>query len=206
MPDVTSSTSEAPRPGRPRSATAHRAILDAARELIVGGGFADLRLEHVAARAGVGKATIYRHWSSKQALALDVLLELATPFLEIRDVGNTRQELLAAVDNAIRGLTASDFGPVMRALLSQIAIDPALGDPFRGTVVKARRDEIARVIERGVYRGNLRPDADVGIATEMLVGPVYFRLAFGGALDGDFANRVVDTVLDGFATGSDEPT
>jgi AcrR family transcriptional regulator len=206
MPDVTSPTSEAPRAGRPRSATAHRANLDAARELIDGGGFAELRLEHVAARAGVGKATIYRHWSSKQALALDVLLELATPFLEVRDVGNTRQELLAAVNNAIRGLTTSDFGPVMRALLSQIAIDPALGDPFRDTVVKARRDEIARVIERGVYRGNLRPDADVGIATEMLVGPVYFRLAFGGTLDGHFANRIVDTVLDGFAAGSDEPT
>lgn len=196
---ATSHTPGAQRPGRPRSARAHRAILDAARELIIGGGFADLRLEHVAARAGVGKATIYRHWSSKQALALDVLLELAAPFLEIRDVGNTRQELLAAVDNAIRGLTTSDFGPVIRALLSQIAIDPALGDPFRDTVVSARRTEIARVIERGVYRGDLRPDADVGVATEMLVGPVYFRLAFGGPLDESFATRIVDALLDGFA-------
>ena len=200
----TSHTSEAARPGRPRSAKAHRAILGAARELIADGGFADLRLEHVAARAGVGKATIYRHWASKQTLALELLLELAAPFLEIRDVGDTRQELLAAVNNAIRGLTKSDFGPVIRALLSQIAIDPALGDPFRDTVVKARRDEIARVIERGVYRGDLRPDADVGVATEMLVGPVYFRLAFGGALDGRFANRIVDAVLNGFAKRDDE--
>ena len=108
---------EVPRRGRPRSAKAHRAILDAAREPITDGGFADLRLEHVAARAGVGKATIYRHWASKEALALELLLELSVPFLEIRDVGNTRQELLATVNNAIRGLTKSDFGPVMRALL-----------------------------------------------------------------------------------------
>jgi AcrR family transcriptional regulator len=203
-----SHTAEAPREarrrGRPRSVKAHRAILDAARELVVDGGFADLRLEHVAARAGVGKATIYRHWASKEALALELLLELSAPFLEIRDVGNTRDELLATVNNAIRGLTKSDFGPVIRALLSHIATDPTLGDPFRETVVKARREEIARVIERGIYRGNLRPDADVGVATEMLVGPVYFRLAFGGALDSRFANRVVDAVLDGFAKRADE--
>jgi hypothetical protein len=106
---------------------------------------------------------------------------------------------VAAVSNAIRGLTKSEFGPVIRALLSEIAIDPALGDPFRDTVVRARRDEIARVIERGVYRGDLRPDANVSVATELLVGPVYFRLAFGGALDARFAGRVVDAFLDGFA-------
>ena len=188
------------RPGRPRSAASHRAILEATRELITESGFADLRLEHVAARAGVGKATIYRHWPSKQALALELLLELAAPFLEIRDVGDTRRELLAAVENAIRGLTRSEFGPVMRALLSQIAIDPTLGDPFRATVVQARRAEIARVIERGVARGDVRPDADAGVITELLVGPVYFRLVFGGRLDRDFANRVVDAVLDGFAS------
>ena len=117
--------------------------------------------------------------------ALELLLDLAAPFLEIRDVGDTRRELLAAVENAIRGLTRSEFGPVMRALLSQIAIDPTLGDPFRATVVQARRAEIARVIERGVARGDVRPDADAGVITELLVGPVYFRLVFGGRLDRD---------------------
>jgi AcrR family transcriptional regulator len=187
------------RSGRPRSERAHRAILDAARELITEVGFADLRLEHVAARAGVGKATIYRHWASKEALALELLLELAAPFLEIRDVGDTRRELRAAVDNAIRGLTTSPFGPVIRALLSQIATNPALGDPFRATVVRARRDEIGRVIERGVQRGDLRPGTDPHIATELLVGPVYFRLMFGGRLDAQFANHVVDAFLQGVA-------
>ena len=62
--------------------------------------------------------------------------------------------------NVVRALTETPFGPVIRALLSQIAINPALGDPFRATVVQARRDEIAGVIARGVARGDLRPDAD----------------------------------------------
>ena len=112
---------------------------------------------------------------------------------------NTRDELLAAVVNPMRAVNETDFGPVIRALLSQIASNPSIGDPFRASVVEARRAEIAKVIERGIARGDLRPDADVGVATELLVGPVYFRLMFGGVLDLDFAERVVDSVLRGYS-------
>jgi AcrR family transcriptional regulator len=201
QPGVSATANDAPARarGRPRSDRAHRAILDAALTDLTHEGFADLRLEHVAARAGVGKATIYRRWPSKEALALDVLMQLAAPHIAIADSGNTRAELLAAVTNAMRAVTETPFGPVIRALLSQIAINPALGDPFRATVVQGRRDEVARVIARGISRGDLRPDADVDIATELLVGPVYFRLMFGGELTQDFAERVVDSVLRGYA-------
>jgi AcrR family transcriptional regulator len=184
--------------GRPRSAAAHQAILDAARELLIEEGFTRLRLEHVAARAGVGKNTIYRRWASKEQLTLELLLELARPHLAIHDVGDTRAELLAAVENPIRAITETPFGPVIRAMMSQIAGNPAIGDPFRSDVVAARRAEIGRVIERGISRGDLRPDADASVATELLAGPVYFRLVFGGSLDRDLAVRVVDTVLHGF--------
>ena len=158
-----------------------------------------MRLEHVAARAGVGKATIYRRWASKEALAQDLLAHLAAPHIVVAARGNTRDELLAAVVNPMRAVNETDFGPVIRALLSQIASNPSIGDPFRASVVEARRAEIAKVIERGIARGDLRPDADVGVATELLVGPVYFRLMFGGVLDLDFAERVVDSVLRGYS-------
>jgi AcrR family transcriptional regulator len=186
------------RKGRPRSDQAHRRILDAARELLSESGFSGFRLEHVAARAGVGKATIYRRWGSKEALAQELLAELAAPHIAVADSENTREELLAAVVNPMRAVTDTPFGPVIRALLSQIAVNPTLGDPFRATVVQARRREVARVIARGIARGDLRPDADAELATELLVGPVYFRLMFGGELTTDFANRVVDNVLRGY--------
>ena len=200
-------TATAPRPrgrrvGRPRSESAHRAILDAARELLIEEGFTRLRLEHVASRAGVGKATIYRRWASKEELAQELLAGLAGPHIAIADVGDTRAELLAAVVNPMRALTDTPFGPVIRALLSQIAINPTLGDPFRATVVHGRRTEIARVIARGIARGDLRPDADPEVATELLVGPVYFRLMFGGELSTSFARRIADTVYRGFAAGA----
>ena len=186
------------RGGRPRSERAHQAILTAARELLIAEGFAAMRLEHVAARAGVGKATIYRRWASKEELAQELLSQLAAPHIGVVDSDDTRAEMLAAVTNPMRAVTETDFGPVIRALLSQIASDPSLGDPFRATVVQARRDEIARVIERGIARGDLRADTDIDVATELLVGPVYFRLMFGGVLDADFAERVVDSVIRGF--------
>lgn len=192
------------RRGRPRSDEAHRKILDATREVLSEEGFADLRLEHVAARAGVGKATIYRRWGSKEALAQELLAELAAPHIAVAETDDTREELLAAVLNPMRAVTETAFGPVIRALLSQIAVNPTLGDPFRATVVQARRDEIARVVARGIARGDLRPDADAELATELLVGPVYFRLMFGGTLDLAFANRVVDNVLRGYAAGGQD--
>ncbi|MGA8524322.1 MAG: TetR/AcrR family transcriptional regulator [Candidatus Dormiibacterota bacterium] len=202
QPASTVASSSAPpapaRSGRPRSERAHQAILTAARELLIEKGFAAMRLEHVAARAGVGKATIYRRWPSKEALAQDLLSHLAAPHIEVADSGNTRDEMLAAVINPMRAVTESDFGPVIRALLSQIASNPSIGDPFRASVVEARRAEIAKVIERGIARGDLRADADPGVATELLVGPVYFRLMFGGVLDLDFAKRIVDNVLRGY--------
>jgi AcrR family transcriptional regulator len=189
------------RRGRPRSDATHRKILDATRELLTTRGYADLRMEHIAAKAGVGKAAIYRRWGSKEALAQDLLAELAAPHIEVADTGDTREELLAAVANPMRAVTDTPFGPIIRSLLSQIATNPTLGDPFRATVVQARRDEVGRVIRRGIDRGDLRPDADPSIATELLVGPVYFRVMFGGELTPAFAASVVDSVLRGLASG-----
>ena len=186
------------RPGRPRSDRAHQAVLKAMRELLLKHTFDEVRIEHVAARAGVGKATIYRHWPTRDALLQDLLRDLAGPHIEIPDKGNTREEMRAAVLNPIRALTKTDFGPVLRAVLSQVAGNPALAEKFRATVVRARRDTITEVIKRGILRGDLRADADADVATELLAGPVYFRFIFGGELTRDFADRIVDAVLEGF--------
>ena len=102
----------------------------------------------------------------------------------------------------MRAVTHTPFGPVIRALLSQIAINPKLGDPFRRDVVGARRTEIARAVERGIVRGDLKSTTDPDFAIDVLVGPVYFRVMFGGELDLEFANRVVDAYLAAFGTAS----
>lgn len=185
------------RTGRPRSEEAHRAILDAARELLIADGYDDLRLEHVAERAKVGKSTIYRRWSSKAELAEALLEDLATPAVVVPSTNDTRTELHTIVLNTITALTTTSLGPVIRALLSQIAINPELGGPFRATVVRARRDQVAVVVARGIERGDLAATADADSATEMLIGPIYYRLIFGGKLNRQFADRIVTVFLDG---------
>ena len=174
-------------------------ILAAATAVFAERDFHRVQMSEVATRAGVGKATIYRRWRSKEALCLDLLMELASPHIHVFDVGDTRAELRQAVENARRALTETPFGPVIRTLLSQIAVNPSIGDPFRDTIVQARRDEIGRIVARGIDRGDLRADADPDVATELLVGPVYFRLVFGGRLDADFGQAIVDGYLRGFA-------
>jgi AcrR family transcriptional regulator len=195
-----------PRRGRPRSDTTRRAILDAARDRLAEVGIARLRLEDVAARAGCGKATIYRHWSTKEALAVEVLEELTRDALPIADVGDTRLELIAVVEQPMRALTETPFGAVLSGLLSEIATDPRLGEPFRATVVRHRRDQVEAVIDRGIARGDLRPGIERELATELLVGPVYFRLLFAGAnYQPDFAERIVDALLHGYLAPSSAP-
>lgn len=186
--------------GRPRSDETHQRILDAALELLTERPFADFRVEHVAARAGVGKAAIYRRWQSREDLAGELLAMLAAPHMAIPDVGSTREELLATVVNPIMSINETPFGPLIRALASQIASNPRLADPFRATVVQRRRDTITAVVRRGILRGDLRPEAVEAPAVELLLGPVYFRLLFGGELTAEFAEEVAAAFLAGYAT------
>src|SRR5207247_3881051 len=174
-------------PGRPRSDQAHQAVLKATRELLLRHPSDEVRIEHIAARAGVGKATIYRHWPTRDALVQELLLNLAGPHIEIPDKGSTREEMRAAVLNPIRALTKTDFGPVLLAVLTQVASNPRLAEQFRATVVRPRRNTIAEVIKRGILRGDLRAAAHAHVATGLLAGPGYFRFSFGGDLHGGFA-------------------
>jgi len=184
--------------GRPPSAAAHRAVLDATRELLSRGDLAHLNLEQVAEQAGVSKATIYRHWRTREGLALEVLSEL-TGHMTVRDRGDARSELIAMVEGTLRILTRTQLGTVMQGLLSELARKPAIGGPFRETVVGARRAAVAEVFRRGIQRTQIRPDADIDLATELLIGPIYYRVIFGGPFPPDFAQRVVDAVLTGFS-------
>lgn len=195
----------APR-GRPRSGVAQRAILGAFQDLLIEVGFARLRLEHVAARAGTSKATIYRRWRSKEELAIELLREQSAPRVAVTDRGSARTELIAVAMDIIGRLTAPAFGAVIRRLLCEIAGNPAVGEPFRALVINARRDEIRGVIERGIARGDVRPEADPEITTELLAGSIYFRSLFGGPLDPRFAETMVDALLAGYGVTPARPS
>jgi AcrR family transcriptional regulator len=191
--------SRAVNPGSSRSSRSERArtaILAATRELLAQGGVRELTIEGVAARSGVAKTTIYRRWHSKDELALAVLIDMVETVVAVPDLADSRSELIAFVRGAVRVLSKTLMGPVMKGLVSELATDSDLASAFRTQVVALRIAEVERLIARGVERGELRPDIDVYLAHELLFGPVYYRLFLsGGPLDGMLAERIVDAVL-----------
>jgi AcrR family transcriptional regulator len=186
----------------PRAERSKQAILDATRELLADDGdVGSLTVEAVAAQSGVAKTTIYRRWRDKWELALDaVMIDMLPGFGEPVDVGDTRKELVTFVQAAINNLSVPPSGPAMQGLISQIATDPELGRVYRERVVEPRRAQLRPVIERGIARGDLRPDTDVRLVHELLLGPVFYRLLLsGGPLDRKLSTRLADAILDGFS-------
>jgi AcrR family transcriptional regulator len=183
--------------GRHPSPETESAILEATREILAKDGVQGLTIEGVAARSGVAKTTIYRRWRSKHDLALAVLIEMVEQQVQSsHDLGDTRAELVAFVNRAIKILNSTLMGRVMQGLVSDLAADPELAKAFRARVVTRRVEELTRILERAIERGSIRRDADIEIANELLFGPVYYRLFLSGKpLNKDFAERTVDAFM-----------
>jgi AcrR family transcriptional regulator len=187
-----------PRPG----SRTEQSILEATRALLAEGGVQGLTIEGVAARSGVAKTTIYRRWRSKEELALAVLIDMVDKVAAVPDLGNTHAEFVAFVNGAVKILGKTLMGRVMQGLVSDLPAHPDLAQAFRERVVGRRVAEVRRVVERGIARGDLRPDTDHELVNELLFGPVYYRLLLSGApLDSKLAERIVTAVLPIFAKG-----
>ena len=201
-------TTAAARRPDPRVERSRQAILDATRELLADGDVGSLTVEAVASRSGVAKTTIYRRWRDKWELALDaVMIDMIPRFEKPVDVGDTRKELLTFINQVVRMQASAPFGPAMQGLVSQIATDPELARVYRDQVVQPRMDQLTPVIERGIARGDLRPDTDVRLVHELLVGPIFYRLLFSGApLTRNLGPRIVDAILAGFTPRSEVAT
>ncbi len=185
------------RPGRPRSERADRAIIEAALSLFAESGPEGLCIERVAARAGVGKATIYRRWPGKEDLLLDAIAALKTPLPE--PAGRSVREDLVT----LLGTLCQDSADPRRArefalLLGEGAKYPRLMARYMETVLEPRREVVRAVLRRGVASGELRPDLDVDAALFMLVGAVVARRGHEQqAIPAGYAERVVDELLRG---------
>ncbi|HEX4433158.1 MAG TPA: TetR/AcrR family transcriptional regulator [Frankiaceae bacterium] len=189
-------TSDAPPPSR--SERTEAAILAATRELLAKGGVRELTVEGVALRSGVAKTTIYRRWRSKDELALAVLIDMVQTVVAGPSPADIRSELIALVQGAVRVLGKTLMGPVMQGLVPELATDSKLARAFRERVVALRLREVERLLRRGIERGELRADIDIGVTHELLFGAVYYRLFLSGEpLDRKLAARIVDGVLPG---------
>jgi AcrR family transcriptional regulator len=186
--------------GRPRDARADRAIVAAALELMAEHGVRDLRMEDVAARAGVGKATIYRRYRSKDELVTATVRTLVSE-ITVPDTGSTRGDLLGLMRDAVNVYGRSLEAAAMPSLVEAMSRDAELARSVREGFLAARRAALRVVLERGVERGDLRSDLDFDLALDVLGGPLFYRLLItGGPIDERLAEGVVELISRGFAS------
>jgi AcrR family transcriptional regulator len=187
-------------PGRPRDPQVDRAILTATLELLGEDGFDGLSIEAVAARAGVGKTTVYRRWPSKIPLVVDALTAMKAPTVSaVPDDMPTREALVRAMS----GFTKPHEGSaarVLAGLVDAMSRNEELADAVRTVLVAERERGLVAVIERGKARGEIRSDVDARVMVDLLGGPVVLRrLITGQPVNQRLAHTIVDLVLDGAA-------
>jgi AcrR family transcriptional regulator len=192
-------------PGRPRSARSEQAIIDAVLEMIADGDALEtLSIESIAARAGVGKATIYRRWASRDQVVIDAVASLKLPVPTVAGE-SVRADLITLLSQIGRHSDAQPNGRVMSCLMPQIARNPELHHWYQ-QVIEPRREVTRSVLRRGIDTGELREDLDIEVTLLVLAAPMILQrtMRWNPAVDTpDLAERVVDAVLAGAAPGGD---
>ena len=186
--------------GRPRSPETREKILKAAYEMLNEVGFMDLTIEGVAARAEVGKPTIYRRWKTKSALAMDAFLEAVTPEIAFPDTGLVKEDFREQMYKIVK-LMNSSRGEVLANVIGCGQADDELITAFRDHWLTPRREDAKRIFQRGVERGELRKGIDPEVAIDALYSPLFYRLLLRHQpLSKKLVNELVDVVMNGLAS------
>ncbi len=167
---------EPARRGRPRSHDVEQAILRAAADLLAERGLDAMTIEEVAARAGVGKSSIYRRWPTKGTLALDAF---RTDFLSRQpavDTGVLEDDLRAALSWWAAAVVGTTTGRALLGLIAEAQIDEELAREWLVRVVTPVRAQHRVMVERAIARGEIPADSDVDVIMDLLYGPAYHRL------------------------------
>jgi len=184
--------------GRPRSQEADRAILTAAAELLAERGLAAMSIEEVAARAGVGKTTIYRRWPSKGLLALDAFVASFREEQPLPDTGTLRGDLLAALHAWVRAVTQTPMGSMLTGLIAEAQHDAELRGAWRDRVIEPLRSQHRIMLDRAIARGEIPPGVERDVVLDLFFGAAEHRLLLGHLpMSDDFIADVVDVILAG---------
>lgn len=190
------------RRGRPRSQEAHQSILDATRALLVESGYADVTMDRVAERAGVGKQTVYRRWRSKAPLVAESIMDAYgdTRALEIPDTGDIATDLSSLVRLIAKFVVAPENAALLRALAAAAADNPGDGEALYRQLTEPQHDAVVRRLRQGVASRQVRDGVNIEAVADAIIGAYLYRLLsytapVGGTLDH------VDGLIDALVTG-----
>lgn len=197
---------EAARSQRPRSVRAREKVLDATNALLAEGGLPAATIEAISARSGVSKATVYKHWPSRTAVAAEAFGLRMSAAIPLPDTGSARGDFGTQV-RLVSEFYASQAGTVFAQLLAASVTDPEAATFFRTFFLAGRRRAIGELWRRAVDRGEVDADIDPEVAQDILFGPLVFRLLSGHApLTPELADQIADAALRGLLTDTGHDT
>ncbi|MEU3618493.1 TetR/AcrR family transcriptional regulator [Streptomyces sp. NPDC006872] len=191
---------EQPARGRPRSEAVERAIIEGAMKLLEDGvPLAEISIERIARTAGVGKATIYRRWSGKEELFVDVLRAAEPEDPEQLPGTSMRDDLIVLLESVRQRGLANRDSAILHNVHAQMKSSPKIWAAYHNSVIAPRRRMGIEVLRRGQQNGELRADLDVELVNDIVVGPMLVRAILhpDAELPDDLAERIVDTLLAG---------
>lgn len=164
-------------PGRPRSAQSHQAILQASLELLAEVGFAAMSMDAIAARAGVGKTTIYRRYASKEELVADAIESIREEIV-IPDTGNLQSDIDTLIQNAAQ-ITLNPIGrQTVAMIISSASSNPQFAQIYWTKYLQPRRKAFAVVLERAKARKEIQADLDSNLIFDTMSGIMLYALIF----------------------------
>jgi AcrR family transcriptional regulator len=154
-------------------------------------------VNEIAAAAGVGKMTIYRHWPNKAAVVMDALLELIGPQTEFPPAGSALESLRRQLDLQA-AFFRSSRGNLIRSLVAEAQSDPELAAAFRDRWLRPRRELVRQNLKAAILEGSLRGDFNIETAINQLYGSLYYRLLLSSeAIDEEFIEHTYQQFLRG---------
>ncbi|MFI2780291.1 TetR/AcrR family transcriptional regulator [Streptomyces sp. ALB3] len=186
-----------------RKERSRQAILEAARALVTEEAYEKVTVEAIAARAGVGKQTIYRRWPSKSAVIFAALLALSEDTdgqsVTLPDTGDLEADLKLVMRATVEEFADPSFDKLIRALNTEIANDAALAAEYREKLAQPLEEAKKARLRSAQEAGQLAPDADLDLALEVLYAPLFQRwLHRSGPLTTAYADSLVDVTLRAF--------
>ncbi|MHC5766224.1 MAG: TetR/AcrR family transcriptional regulator [Nostoc sp.] len=188
--------------GRPRSIHADQAILQATLDLLAEVGYESMSIEAIASRAGVGKTTIYRRYTSKEELVADAIESLRDD-LAIPDTDSFWGDMDILIKNAAKKIDSPLGRQTLALIISTASSNPQFAEVYWTKYTKLRREAFSKILERAKSRGEIHKDADVDLIIDLVSGSLYYALIFKPTTEPveAYMRRTMNLLLKGISAG-----
>lgn len=176
---------------RSRSVRAHDEVLKAALRLITDRGIEVTSVDAIAEASRVSKATIYRHWRTKEEICLEALSKIDGDF-PVFDSDDPRADLVELLKHIAFARKPETLGKLWPRIVGYASGNPAFGNALRARFDEPRHAQISRLVTRAIFQGQLRRDLDLHSAPDMLLGPVMYRRLQNSIVPPDLPEKIVE--------------